>query len=578
MDKEKLEIKLYYDTVGIIPPGFDSSHPPIDMPKDVIVPFSEKLLIYFWQNRKKHQAIVSQRMQSEYGRVVWEDTCDTSMKIMCTLTPETDGYIARARKWKETIINKVNEILQEYSEFSIRPLQESMKQFLNQVGDIQQQNTDNVMLNLEDTSGVITIVGVNHESQNLHKQFGDIYQSVIDDMNKQKRVITEQMNSLSPIQLKLIVKADLVSTLNARYKEFNMYIETDILYLKGIPATISEAKIAIKTFVTEINKRHHPLSSMMKTLISSGKVQEYVSDHIDKHVQETVILEFTSSDIVIYGRRVDTFDKILDELQRILVEENRQCDSEDMDLLISKMWLKELQYKCSEFIDFFKADAVNMNNGGVFTVAATENVIDKVRKLLNDFLDDNRKSERFIKMEIGKLKCLEQHFQADVLKGIIDIGINIKLIPSFDMKNPGYSLVGTKENVCQVVQILQTVSSRIHKHEKVIQKMSIGKILTEDNGKIQLAGIESKNKVSIEIKSTDFKDIDENTSYTKIVRNTPIVVIQGDILKVQADVLVNAANVHLSHGGGLAKSMSDAGKLYIKQIEIFGLAHQLQKY
>ena len=182
-----------------------------------------------------------------------------------------------------------------------------------------------------------------------------------------------------------------------------------------------------------------------------------------------------------------------------------------------------------------------MDNASVFTVAATENVIDGVRKQINDFLDDNRRSERFIKMELRVIKCLEKHFQAELLKGIIAIG-NIDLNPSFDMTNAGYSPVGTKENVNQVDRHLKTVSSHIHKHENMIQKMAISKILTEEKGKTQLEGIESKYKIFIEIKCTDTKYIDKNTCYNKIVRNTSIVVKHRDILKVQGDVLVNAAN------------------------------------
>ena len=350
MDKEKLKIRLYYDGIGIIPPGFDSSHPPNEMPKEVIVLFSENLMIDSWQKTGKHRTIVSQRIQDEYGRVVWEDTRDNSMKIMCTLTPLTGDYIARARNWEETIINQTNEIRQEYSELSTRPLQKAMKSFLNQVRGIQQQNTDNVMLNVEETTGEVTIVGLNLDAQKIHKQTEDIYHGVVDELNKQNCIIIEQMDSLSSIQLALIKKTDLISTLDSKYEKLNIYIESDALILNGIPATISEAKLSIKTFVTEINEKHHPLSSMMKKIISSRKVQEYVRNHMDKHVRETLMLEFTRSDIVIHGHRVHTFDRIVDELHHLLVEENRLCDSEEMDLLTSETWLKELQYKCREFV------------------------------------------------------------------------------------------------------------------------------------------------------------------------------------------------------------------------------------
>ena len=575
MDKDKLEIRLYYDKIGIIPPNFDSSQPRLDIPKDIVVNIAEEFILKFWLKREKHRTIVTQRIQNEYGNVIWEEILTHSIKICCTLTPETDDYISRARKWNETIRNKFNEILQEYSELSVRPLQEAVHDFVEQIQIMQIQNTDNVILNIEENTGVVTVFGVNLESQNLHKVIGDIYQNVIDNMSKRNTIITEQMNALSPVQLKLIEKANLVASLDKTYEGLKIDMRYGNLRLEGLPATISAAKIEIKTFVTEVNKEHYILSSVLKTLVGSDKVQDYLSNHIDKHIKGTVMLEFTPSDIVIHGHRVDTFQTIVEELQSLLVEETRQCDSEEISLLHSDVWKKEITSLSDNFGEFLKADVVLMDTGGIFTVAATGDVIKEVRKQINDFLADNLESERFIKMEIGKLKCLEKHFKTEVLDGIIKIGINIKLTPCFDKQKPGYNLVGTKENVRQFVKLLETVSDRIHMHERMIQKMSIGKILTEEKGKTRLEGIESRYRVFIEIKSTNYKtrfgDSNINTCYKKIVGNTSIVIKQDNILKIQADVLVNAANVNLSHRGGVAKSISDTGKLWIKRIKVHNL-------
>ena len=385
----------------------------------------------------------------------------------------------------------------------------------------------------------------------------DDYRRIISKINKKdKNIINKQIDNLSGIQSQLLVKTELMSHLHDKYKEFNFFFESGVLHLEGYSGTISEAKTTVNTFVADINSMQYPLSSILKTLVGSEEVQKYLTSHIDKYTKETVILEFDQNHIVIHGHDMDNLNTMVEKLKELLVEDNQQYNSDDTEVLFSENWRKEKRYFRSDFGDFFQTNTDE--ESGVFTVAATVDVIDKLRKHVRDFLDDNRKSERFINMKKGVMQCLEKHFKAEVMQGINGIGMDIKLYPCLDRQNPGYNLVGTQENVRKVCELLDRVSNSIILHKRVIQKMAINKILTEGIGKTTLAGIEATYKVSIEIRSDDQKadiaDVDVNTCYNMMVRNTSIAVIQGDILNIETDALVNPANMHLRNGGGLARS------------------------
>lgn len=51
----------------------------------------------------------------------------------------------------------------------------------------------------------------------------------------------------------------------------------------------------------------------------------------------------------------------------------------------------------------------------------------------------------------------------------------------------------------------------------------------------------------------------------KIVNNTKIAVIKGDITKIKVAAIVNAANDHLQHGGGVAGAIVRAGGWVIQE-------------
>ena len=51
----------------------------------------------------------------------------------------------------------------------------------------------------------------------------------------------------------------------------------------------------------------------------------------------------------------------------------------------------------------------------------------------------------------------------------------------------------------------------------------------------------------------------------KIINNTKITVIKGDLTKIKADAIVNAANDRLQHGGGVAGAIVRAGGQVIQE-------------
>ena len=553
--------------MGIIPYAFDTSQPSYGIPKDVTIHKVDNNILDFLKNSSKHQQHIVNKIRECHGSIVWDECGDNSIKIDCTLNKNTKDLITLSTRWENIMKEVVNELLDEYFYCQVTPYQEAEDKFMNEARSILVGRNDDIILRLDNDSGVASVVGKREECYELKKKLTAIHESVLQEMENQKRVITEEMKELTPLQLEILRTNHIYADIEKTCDGLKVEERDGILHLIGLPIVIKEAKISILKFLTECDNRTHPLSSLLNSLVSCAKVQTYLKEAIAKKLKELIVLEFSQNKIVVHGHNKVNLSEIMSYLHSELYEEKLECTAEVIEALMSKEWAEACTDIEKTARNYTKIDVVKTGeNEGILSVVATSNVIDDVKKKISKYLDKHVKATKFISMQLGVLKVLETHMSRELMKAVYEVSAKIHLEPCFTSDSPGYELIGTEEEVRYILRAIKDVSEKVYSEKQVIKNMGIEKILTNKKGRDRLDGIESRHKVIIEMEATLTGQLQGAAGSptvlysSQISPKTAILIKHGDIVKDNVDAIVNPANARLMHGGGLARVISHEGK------------------
>ena len=118
----KIEVRLHYECIGIMPPSHDPSTPRGSMPDDVtLVGINESVLAFV--NQTSNRKLLEDRLSHVHGQVDWSARASGTLVISCS-APMSEMTPKLKESWPDTVSREAKAFLASFVHNTIEVLQD----------------------------------------------------------------------------------------------------------------------------------------------------------------------------------------------------------------------------------------------------------------------------------------------------------------------------------------------------------------------------------------------------------------------------------------------------------------------
>ena len=242
-------------------------------------------------------------------------------------------------------------------------------------------------------------------------------------------------------------------------------------------------------------------------------------------------------------------------------------------------WVEARREKESEYTAFFEPRLEEQPP--VISIVCKADRLTAARAAIEDFVSRECYTKEVITLKEGQYKFMvkeshtwiQLHGEMKTLQK--EKQIKFSLPEASNTECPKVTVEGFTTKVKQVVQRVRDIQGSISEDTCCISHPGLLEYCKSSTGQQQLIGIASARKAVLVVRTGEEQEIEENTTaqelphktaaYTNTEGGGKVVIMQGDLIEYPVDVLVNAANGDLQHGGGLAGQISIKGGSEIQE-------------
>ncbi|XP_046851430.1 protein mono-ADP-ribosyltransferase PARP14-like isoform X2 [Xenia sp. Carnegie-2017] len=309
---------------------------------------------------------------------------------------------------------------------------------------------------------------------------------------------------------------------------------------------------------------------------------EYIDTLLSKRNVTYVISVIAKDRLKIVGRSIEECSNLKSCLCENISKVSVHLPDENEHIFFSSQWHEILKSLEAESLVEYKVESDKSLRRSVIIFGVKELVVKYATKL-KDLMHSLKivcnkmvlapSISRFMKevME-SEIHALEADFKKE----------NVKI----EIRDCECEIKGTEQGIVKVRAKFEELKSKIMFELKEFSSLGLGKLLSSENGKLILKGIETENNVVIEIlngfgSSADVMNFTRETA--GLVDNEPFNVCNfktteginvswkyGNIERERADVLVNSATSNLNTPSMIGKAMNTfGGSLYVSECSNF---------
>ncbi|XP_048244604.1 protein mono-ADP-ribosyltransferase PARP14-like isoform X2 [Haliotis rufescens] len=500
---------------------------------------------------------------------------DDSVILECCLTKDMPDARNKAKSWKKNATEDLEHFLSLLITEKVNVLQEVWDHVMKEVEKMKISKPDAATLFVFDESHLIVVVGHKMLAEKLSKQVKDVVASVEGDHERKKKEITETMSSLKSWQLHLLLALGFPGDMMKKYEHLKVEINVTkkkIIFI-GLVSFVKSAKVDMYETMTDFKQTSLPnvlVAQMM--LLQKKDVRDYIVKKLKlKHL--VGVWEADKGKLYVYGRTDTEAADVVRVLKQCVVQQVINLDPESVPLLASPDWKRICDDQTQGRGDTVKIiTAVDQSH---IVIAAIDELVAGVAEEVNNFITEYTVYSDTVQFPRGIQRFMTTHKDTEIRELSEKFKIySVKII--YQRTSGDFTVKGTKDGLRIVMGELERLSQNVIYGSHLFNKPGIAKLILSDKGEADIKRIEQTERCVIE----RTYDPNERTVYgntrkqrgLRTVTGGPktqatcdlgssrtLYMCQGDITQMKVGAIVNAANQHLSHGGGLARAIVDKG-------------------
>ena len=268
---KQLETFYYYEDIGIIPPGHDTSVPSVNIPRGITITQIDQVIVSFWLKSSVQQKKVDDLLSHCYAAVDWSNSRTSSVSVTCTLTTRTQSFQSLATTWEADVNKDLKRCQGFYVCEKISVLQDVWKTFMQFTKKQLQAKQENVMVDVNNKTCSVFVVGEKREAQPVINKISAMLKDVTNQLEREKKSIM----SLQPLQFDYLNQIGFLENLEKRYRIDCTYGKDNVV-ISGLPEPIKTAKVSVFEHLHKLNKIYISLPESVADMMVSAAGQTYV--------------------------------------------------------------------------------------------------------------------------------------------------------------------------------------------------------------------------------------------------------------------------------------------------------------
>ncbi|KAL8582502.1 hypothetical protein ACOMHN_066594 [Nucella lapillus] len=409
------------------------------------------------------------------------------------------------------------------------------------------------------------------EDQNWDRKVAEVMDEFRKLAGQPLENLKDTIPNLRPAQLKMLRMPKALEILKRSYPGLEISVDE-----KEKMATVMAPKDLMKkaftdvlSFVTGLSEVKLPVSRAVAHMYKQKDAAELIQRTLIDQYELLCDWEAQDDHVILYGQNSD-LRRFESMFKSAFLESTMPLTEKEACVLQSPAWIS-FQEKMQEIKKDESPTPVLLPEETKIIIVDTPSSISQTRMALRNFLDENKLKKEVLRISPSQVKFLQLHCKEEtqsLQQKARDVGVTVNFTTNSVVTE------GPKDCLADTVGRVKELMGRIKEDKMTLKKPEVATYLTGPKGQEFLSQTGTATGCYITTSSSgagrgrgDHSNTTEGQVLAEINLNAShqVLIVQGDITQCQVEAIVNAANVHLSHDGGVAAAISKAGGWTIQE-------------
>ncbi|XP_077305888.1 protein mono-ADP-ribosyltransferase PARP14-like isoform X2 [Lithobates pipiens] len=547
---KRISVYPYYPLLGIALYGKDG--PCIEIPTPIEFNISPYILEHICNNEGLKNNI-DVKMKDKHCEIKWPDQdCQNPVLQLIfppTLSTNLRSVVQIVPKWKEEVYNEFSRLISKFRVIEYK-MDESVWEAIRE--HVSSSTYDGVLVKPDFGGEKVILVGLSKNVTKIDPTFRQLVEETTKQVERKKQTKTETI-SMPPALYQIMCNSDLKKILD-QVPELKMDydVPTKNVHLSGLRDEVLIAKNEILNLKQQLKSKPFQMNPHLIQFLISTDNEEMSSLLFVRH-NINAMLEIDDGDVKLMAHSEEELTAAENQIKEKLL--HRQILVEDKSLLKSPEW-RSLQ---SHLLEVFNAEKITVlieesssgTEDNVVISGLTPNVL-KCYQQVSDFLEKNTT----IETEIPVHPSVKMTFIWEERKEMLE---KIKKNVNVTKNQNSICLSGPRVKVQEAANTIKDILYSLHSDTLRIEKPG-AKTFYKANEEVHATTARTNYHCVIRLEEAGVENDPFGKSRFQVIlpNGMTISVYKDNMCRHNVDVIVNAANEHLKHGGGLAKAILDA--------------------